>query len=239
MKIVILGVNAISRQLARSLRESGAPAPVVRDHLPLRDPRFFDGAGALWPGAWPAELGAPAAHEGGAHTLDPGRFGCLVATAVSFGQELLRAWNEHCVLHRRPFFPVFLDGSIGYVGPLVIPCETACFECLRLRRSAHPAGPPLRREASPGAGAWADASALSPMASLLGDLAAAELIKRLGLRPPLSNPGVLLEVDLLAPAMTARSVLRLPRCPICTPLPERPTLAAAKVNAVACGRSAS
>jgi bacteriocin biosynthesis cyclodehydratase domain-containing protein len=237
-RLLILGVNRISRQLARSLRESGAPSFAVRDVVTLRDPSFFDGDGALLPDAWPAALGAPAAHEGGAHALDPRSFGCLVATAASGGAQLLRAWNEHCVLHRRPFLPVLLEDQVGHVGPLVIPGETACFECFLQRRAAHDPAPMIRRAVDAAPGGWTGASALPPMASILGDVAAVELIKLLGLRSPLSRPGVVLEVSLLESEMTARRVLRLPRCPVCTPIDERPTLAAAKMTATARGRGA-
>lgn len=226
--LVLVGVNRISRQLARSLLDSGVSSFEVRDDPLLRNPAFFDDAGALRPGAWPVELGAPIAHGGGVHAVDPGRFGCLAATAELGGMQLLRPWNELCVLHRRLFLPVLLEDLIGHVGPLVVPGETACFECFRLRRSTHEADPRARRaiEAA-GAGGRSAAGSLPAMASVLGDVAAVELLKLLGLHPPLGGPGTAVEVNLLASDMTARRVLRMPRCPVCSPLSERPAPAAA------------
>lgn len=239
-RVVIVGVNRISRQLARSLRDSGISSFDVRDDPLLRNGSFFDDAGALRPSAWPAELGAPIAHGGGVHATDPGSFGCLVATAELGGMQLLRPWNEHCVLHRRLFLPVLLEDMIGHVGPLVVPGETACFECFRLRRSTHEADPWARRaiEAASSGGRPA-AGSLPPMASVLGDVAAVELLKLLGLHPPVGELGAAVEVNLLASDMTARRVLRLPRCPVCTPLSERPTLAATKSAAAARSRGAA
>jgi len=50
--IVILGVNGISRQLARTLTLSGVLSHVVVDHPLLRNLRFFEPSGALSRRAW-------------------------------------------------------------------------------------------------------------------------------------------------------------------------------------------
>jgi thiazole/oxazole-forming peptide maturase SagC family component len=164
--------------------------------------------------------------------LDPESFDCLVATSDFGGMHLLRSWNEFCVLHRRTFLPVLLQDMIGYVGPLVIPGETACFECFRLRRNTHLPDPQSRQliEAVAFEG-QRTAGFLPPMASLLGDVAAIELLKLMTLAPPLWRVGTVIEVNLMAPDMSARGVLKLPRCPVCTPLAERPSLAVGRSGA--------
>ncbi|MFB3146853.1 MAG: hypothetical protein ACE1ZO_06975, partial [Nitrospirales bacterium] len=56
------------------------------------------------------------------------------------------------------------------------------------------------------------------MASILGDIAAMEMTKFYSQSMPLWNVGKLIEVNLLATRMTPRKVLKLPRCPVCSPL---------------------
>jgi hypothetical protein len=58
---------------------------------------------------------------------------------------------------------------------------------------------------------------VAPMAAILGDVAAMELLKFYGAIPQW-NAGSLIEINLLSSAMTARRVLRVPRCPACSPL---------------------
>ena len=78
--------------------------------------------------------------------LDEG-LDCVVATADFSGQQLLRHWNSWCVNRGCTFLPVMLDKGIGCVGPLVVPGETACYECLRARENSNLEDPETRRAA--------------------------------------------------------------------------------------------
>ena len=119
------------------------------------------------------------------------------------------------------FFPVLLQDLIGYVGPLVVPGRTACFECLRARQNACMDAPGVQRAAE---GDSAKALAYHPsMPSILGDVAALEITKLLGGVPPPQHSR-LIEVNLLAPAIETRTVLKLPRCPVCGALETRPSV---------------
>ncbi|HZH13075.1 MAG TPA: TOMM precursor leader peptide-binding protein [Archangium sp.] len=238
-RLLLIGVNSISRRLAASLHASGLRSVEVRDYPLLRNLRLFDEQGALRPGAWPSELEAPVPHTGGVEAIDPQGFDCLVATSDFGGMQLLRAWNEFCVLHKRPFLPVVLQDMVGYVGPLVMPGETACYECFRLRRNTHVADPQSRHLIESAAfQGQATVGFLPPMASMLGDVAAVELLKLFTLAPPLWRVGTVLEVNLMAPDLSARAVLKLPRCPVCTPLAERPSMVAVRSGTVRPGGSA-
>lgn len=229
-RIVVVGVNTIARQLLAGLLATGARSIACVDDPALRNIHLFDETGVPRPGLWPAD--APVrALAGGPHDLDPESFDCLVVTADFGGLGLLRAWNEYCVLHRRLFLPVALQDAIGYVGPLVVPGETACFECFRQRVATHVPDPHVRLaiEAA-AAGGRGPAGFVPPMTALLGDLAAMELLKFFGLGPPLWQVGTVIEVNLMLPDVTARRVLKLPRCPICTPVAERPSLSIARAG---------
>jgi bacteriocin biosynthesis cyclodehydratase domain-containing protein len=216
----ILGVNVISRQLATSLRAAGAEDVEVLDHPWLRNPELFDDDGVLAAGAWPGGLGKPSP-VGDRGSLDPGSLDCLVATSDLGDTQPLREWNELCLLHNIPFLPVLLQDLVGYVGPIVVPGETACYECLRSRQNSHLPDPVAHRTAEDASGR-AVAGFLPAMASILGDVACVELTKFFGLKP-LSRIGTLLEVNLLGGEMTPRRVLRLPRCPVCSTLTLTPS----------------
>ena len=216
----ILGVNAISRRLAVSLRAAGAEDVEVLDHPWLRNPELFDDDGGLAAGAWPGGLETPSP-VGDRGDLDPGSLDCLVATSDLGDTRPLREWNELCLLHNIPFLPVLLQDLVGYVGPLVVPGETACYECLRSRQNSHLPDPVAHRAAEDAPGRPV-AGFHRFIASILGDVAAVELTKFFGLRP-LSRIGTLLEVNLLGGEMTPRRVLKLPRCPVCSTLALTPS----------------
>jgi molybdopterin-synthase adenylyltransferase len=216
-RIAILGVNCISGQLARALAQCGFASVTVVDFPLLRNQRLFREetlAASEWSGPPPLPLDVWEAQ------IEEERPACLVATADFSGQLLLHYWNEWCVEHGCNFLPVLLDKAIGYVGPLVVPGETACYECLRARENAHFENPDLRR-ASEALSAVLQRPTLHgflpPMASVLGDLAAMELTKFHG---GVMNfrAGTLLEVNLLGPEMRARKVLKVPRCGVCSSL---------------------
>lgn len=225
-RLLVLGVNRISRQLAVSLAACGAgPVTVVDDPL-LRNLELFAGDGSLKPGAWPAELPPPSPYRSDADSIDPESVDCLVAASDHGAVSRLRRLNEICNLHRLPFLPVMLRDLVGSVGPLVVPGETACFECLLRRERTHVTDPAVRQMLDEADGGEpAAVGFLPPMASTTGDVAALELVRFFGMGPPLWRVGSVVEVNLLGRDVTARKVLRLPRCPVCTALEKRPSLA--------------
>jgi len=220
--LVILGVNGISRQMAVSFAESNVEHVRVLDHPNLRNLRFFDGAGRVKSDQWPASVKAPQDWSDG---LDPRSFDCLIATSDFGGQEAMREWNAFCIREKRRFLPVVLQDLIGYVGPVVVPGETACFDCLRIRRNSQveekKRACPIESVAFEGQGT----RGVHPvMASIVGNLAAFELIKLYSDALPFSTVGTLIEINLLATEVIARKVLKIPRCPTCSPLTTRPSV---------------
>jgi molybdopterin-synthase adenylyltransferase len=220
-RIKILGVNHISRRLAAGLRASGADAFQVVDVPLLRHEAWFDHGGALQQEVWEGAQPKVQKYSG---ELDPDGQDCVVATSDAGAIEQLRAFNEFCVLHGLRFFPVVLQDLVGYVGPLVHPGETPCFECLRSRQNAHIMDYSNRRVVE---SAFLNAQAVGgfhpSMAGILGDIAALELTKAFGLEVPMAKVGTVIQVNLLGSEMKAHRILKLPRCPVCSRLNRTPS----------------
>jgi bacteriocin biosynthesis cyclodehydratase domain-containing protein len=105
------------------------------------------------------------------------------------------------------------DGRFAAAGPLVVPGESCCYECLLLRRSANLGfGTDLAEvEAAPLA-AGTDA----PVDALLVAVAA-HLAVRWTVGRDATVPGVLYTIERLpALVLSAHPVLRVPRCGACS-----------------------
>jgi bacteriocin biosynthesis cyclodehydratase domain-containing protein len=219
-RTAILGVNCISRRLALSLADCGVERVEVVDHPLLRNLRLFREDGSLEEDAWhraPVPLPYEAWADGSAGVE------CLVATCDFGDQQIMRDLNRFCLAEGLPFLPVVLQDIIGYVGPLVVPGETACFECLRGRQNSHLEDPELARLPEAVAFHGQAVNGFHPsMASVLGDIAAVELTKFYGGVLPGRRAGCLVEVNLFNHHLVARKVLKVPRCPACSALNTRP-----------------
>ncbi len=108
----------------------------------------------------------------------------------------------------RPF-----DGLVTTVGPLVVPGESACYECLLHRLAAHvDYGPDFARiEAAPSA-----AGEFAPIDGIAAGVAAQLALGWVaGLDTTL--PGALHVLELRpALSLTSHPILRVPRCPACS-----------------------
>ena len=208
----ILGANYISRQLAASLTASGVDHVTIVDDPRLRNLRLFDKSGQLKPDQWPASIRWK-------NEVDPEASGCVIATSDIGSQETLYEWNRSCLEHKRHFLPVALQDLIGYVGPLVVPGETACLECFRMRRNSHLNDSESQRITEDSAFEGQGAIGFHPsMASILGDIAALELTKFYSGALPYPKVGTLIEVDMLETGLTSRKILKVPRCRACSSL---------------------
>jgi bacteriocin biosynthesis cyclodehydratase domain-containing protein len=220
--LAIVGVNHVSRQLVASLAAAGVDKYDVIDYPLLCNLRLFGDRGALSGDEWPPAAKTPLNYSDWVETLDPDALGCLVVTSDFGGLHLLRRWNEFCVRRNCHFLPVVLQDLIGYVGPLVVPGQTACFECFCLRQDSHQDDPRLRRTVEAAAFEGQGVAGFHPaMASVLGSLAAFELTRFYGGWMSSRLAGTLIEANLVATQLTARRVLKLPRCPVCSPLNRR------------------
>src|ERR1700712_2291811 len=220
-RFLIVGVNPISRQLATTLQREAPGCVDLADVPGLRDVNLFDEDGRLLESQWSSAT-RPTLHVANSSQIDPDRYDCLIGTSDRGGSAALREWNEICVLHGRNFLPVTLQDLVGYIGPLVVPHETACLERVRLRQDSHLSDPIARRTAEAESGNSRGIHGFHPvMATVLAEMAVFELIRFYGIGWPWWRVGSLIEVNLLASSCMAHKVLRLPRCPVCTTLHER------------------
>lgn len=212
--IVLIGVNHVSHRLAGSLRASGFHNVDVVDYAMLRNPFFYEGE-RLDEGHWPAI--PPLAYDEWSEGFDPESIHTLVATSDFGGMHWMREWNELCVTNGILFYPVVLQNMVGYVGPLVMGHETACFECLRIRQNSQMDDPELKRAAERLAWHGQPVNAMHPsMAAITAEIAAMELTKLHSgaIAPP--RYSTLIEVRLLQPEITTHRVLKVPRCTVCS-----------------------
>jgi len=105
------------------------------------------------------------------------------------------------------------DGRLAPIGPLVVPGETACLACYRLRRAATS---DCREELRALEQTPSSARAATALESLVAGVAALALLRYLaGLDPTL--PGSFYALDAGIPLSLSRHrVLRVPRCPACS-----------------------
>jgi bacteriocin biosynthesis cyclodehydratase domain-containing protein len=216
-RLVVVGVNEVSRQLARMLLACGLGQFDVVDDPLFRNLRMFGADGAALDAEW-AGLPVPVPLAEWESSGAPDAAGCVVATSDLGGLVLLRRWNQLCVRRGLAFFPVVLQDMIGQVGPLVIPNETACFECMLLRQSSNAELPDWHRAIESVAPQGQSVVGYHPaMAVVLGSVAALELAKAQLPGVFAHQPGTLVDVNLVTASMRARRVLKVPRCPVCGP----------------------
>ncbi|HEY3741315.1 MAG TPA: TOMM precursor leader peptide-binding protein [Bryobacteraceae bacterium] len=214
VRVAIAGVNEVSLELDRALRRSGYENIRIIDALVFRNSRLFTSNGVLKDGfsteAVPLNLdqwGESVRNEG----VD-----CVIATSDHGGAHWMRKWNEMCVGSKTPFFPVCLQDMVGYIGPLVIPGETACTECLRSRQNSNLESPAEERALEPTAFEGQSVTSFHPcMPAAVAQVAAMELIKFHSKALPYSRVGTLIELNLLGPFVTTHKILRVPNCTVC------------------------
>lgn len=128
---------------------------------------------------------------------------------------LLERWNERQLERRLPWLQVLpFNGRLAALGPLFVPGETCCHACYRHRRGAALGEPALLAELERVPASYPQPVAL---AAALAGLAATLLLRWLATRDP-AVPGVLYALELEGGLrIDAHRVLRVPRCPACSP----------------------
>jgi bacteriocin biosynthesis cyclodehydratase domain-containing protein len=138
-----------------------------------------------------------------------------VVAPAPFELPLLRAWNRRMLETDTPWLLVLpYDGRFASLGPLVLPGDTACHECLRRRRLANEDD----REARALLDSWPAPFPQPPaLAAALAGLAATLAVAWVATRDP-SLPGALFVLELdEGVSVTRHHVHRVPRCAACSP----------------------
>jgi bacteriocin biosynthesis cyclodehydratase domain-containing protein len=214
-KLAILGANAISRRLASALAEAEITNFQVVDYVLARNQRLFGSDTTVTLRNWPQSCPPPVPYAAWMEESAAGEPDCIIATSDQGATSVLLEWNRHCLEHGVDFLPVTLRRLVGNIGPFVVPGETACYECLCARENSHLTDyGDLRAREKMAPYGEAVSGFFPSMGSILGDLAAMELVKFYSGRM-LYKVGQLIEVSLLAPSLTSRKVLRVPRCRAC------------------------
>lgn len=149
----------------------------------------------------------------------------LIGCFEGSGMGPARRINAECVDSGVRFLPMFVDGPTATLGPTVIPRQTACLECLEYRRASTQRVPDdwvrYRRQVDSLPGR--DTGLLGPLVRIAADQAALEVVRLLtGVAPP-ATVGTLFEWSLDSPLTERQTVLKVPRCEVCSrrvPAPE-------------------
>ncbi|HWB23279.1 MAG TPA: TOMM precursor leader peptide-binding protein [Gaiellaceae bacterium] len=146
--------------------------------------------------------------------------GDLTVVAPAAGEiRRLDPWNRTALAEGCAWFPVRpYDGRLAAVGPLIVPGESCCYECLGLRRAANlEYGPDLPLIETAPIVATADPAFESLVVALT-----AHLVLRFVAARDTTLPGTLYAVEQQpAPTIAEHAVLRVPRCSVCSPAERR------------------
>lgn len=170
-----------------------------------------------------ARVAAALIADAGVAVVRPGRWrdarAELVLAAPGRAETgALRRLNRRALRRGTTWLPVLpYDGRIAIAGPLVVPGETACFTCYRLRRAAASGYGEELLVLDRAAVAAASSATVERLAA---ELAVLHALRWLGTRDA-RLPGTLQSVELADGVVVERhTVLRVPRCPACSGLGE-------------------
>jgi bacteriocin biosynthesis cyclodehydratase domain-containing protein len=199
--IAIAGRNRLSSIIAHALVRSGLSEVVIINDPALNVPECTDE-----PAAW-------------VQALPEQPLALLIACSEFGGQHLLKPWNETAVHQGIPFLPVLQENLVGTLGPLVIPRETPCLECLAQRQDSQ-LGDFKRIREFETLSVTSRANAYHPsMLHILGETAAFETFLFVS---GVSNGliGHTTELSLLQRQARTARVLKAPRCSVCSSINE-------------------
>ncbi len=151
----------------------------------------------------------------------------IIADELGNSSRLL-SLNELLLEKRIPFLPIFTLSHIGYIGPLVIPGRSSCFQCLLTRLEERGAPANLLNVTEREWFEWQEQSSCHPsLIALLSHLFAYQFTFQLlyqmrsDLKEKNSLPSYcnsITELDLDLPEITKRRLLPHSECPACKKL---------------------
>jgi bacteriocin biosynthesis cyclodehydratase domain-containing protein len=213
VELAVFGVNHIALPLIGNLRSVGFRRLAFVDHPGLRNLDFYNES-EIRPEIAAALSTRPQLFD--EWTAAGSKPDCYVVCSDFGGFALMREWNRTAVNANIVFYPIVLENEVASLGPLVVPGEGPCFECLWLRQNANlDVADRERADETHAFFGQHVTSFLQPMARIAADIAAVDLLKYFSRALPGGRAGRLIEADLMAPAIRTRTVLKVPRCPVC------------------------
>jgi ribosomal protein S12 methylthiotransferase accessory factor len=134
----------------------------------------------------------------------------LIACADAPSGERMAAVNVAALGAGQPWLRAVAHGTHAWLGPLVLPGESACIACLETRERANARGNGEMPQLPPGS-----IGAFAPQLELLAAQAAAEAVRFLGGLCPPATVGHVFELSATSPLAQRHALLRDPRCPAC------------------------
>ncbi len=214
---LIFGENLLSRKITSSLSLAGA-GNIEHISCPfLNNSQMAD----LLP-----ENSGGNGHSLKRQTFDEwGKQGPFPPSSLAILTSDLGNWEEFLTINqilvkkRIPFLPVMIKHLTGFIGPLVIPGESACLKCFKLRQKSHFLDP--TRESLSDLEVFEGQQVIGfppSLISFVGELAFFEILKFICREIPQLHVGTLLEFNPFTTTLIHRKVLKVPRCPVCSSL---------------------
>lgn len=139
---------------------------------------------------------------------------CQESAAFSFFETI----NEICLATRTRWMRVAIEGTTAYLGPTIVPFETACYNCYEGRLNSNLPGLPdfLAYKSQVKSNHQSmDEGVFVPLWTLVASQTVIEVARILsGFSPP-TTIGRFYEMSVSSPMPVGHPVLRLPRCPVC------------------------
>lgn len=164
-------------------------------------------------------VGAPERADDGLLALDETRWDLVLGTLGEDELQMLLALARYAHRDGVPSLFGHLSGLDAVIGPSVVPGQTACWNCCRLRLLAN--APHAEQAHALQASLLAERPAprrhtyLAPMAATLGHLLALEAIKSLSRYTPSDLVGRIRVQNLVTLASSVHTVIRMPWCAVC------------------------
>lgn len=152
----------------------------------------------------------------------------VIVVAMDEPRMAIFDWvNQICLDENIPWLVCSSLNSIeGTVGPFIVPRETCCYECYRLRLKsnldAYDEYVAFEKYVREHEGRTASYGYLSQFPAILGEFVALEVVKHLTLLVPPETYGSLFSINFMTLQARSHEVLKLPRCPVCGPAKDQP-----------------
>jgi bacteriocin biosynthesis cyclodehydratase domain-containing protein len=223
-RLAVVGINRLGQEIITSLHNSGCTQIQVIDDTGLHDSGF---------GNHTNQFNKPINFTQWEKRNHLSSIDCIIVASDIGPCDAFNWWNSLCVERKVYFLPVTLNNLIGYVGPLVVPGETACYECLTERENSQMDNVSIRRAMQLHALEGRKVAGYHPTTcSVLANLAAFEIVRFFSKAIPGPQGGSVVELNLLTSSMSRRKVLKVPRCSCCSSMNSRPPLSPYKDDVI-------